>query len=75
MPFAPMWSALLLKLVTPDTIRLSNANIEGFLNIVKKYILNGEVNLKVGRFLKKMKDYQTNMCRIKIKHAFETQKT
>lgn len=36
MPFAPMWSALLLQLVTPGTIRLSNANVESFFNIVKK---------------------------------------
>lgn len=55
-----MWSSLLLKQVSPDTIRLSNANIEGFFNIVKKYVLNGEV--KVGRFIKKMKDYTRQIC-------------
>lgn len=62
MPFVPMWSALLLKIVTPNIFRLSNANIEGYFNIVKKYVLNGEVNLKVGRFVKKMKEYNKQMC-------------
>lgn len=62
MPFVPMWSALLLKQVSPDIIRLSNANVESYFNIVKKYVLNGEVNLKVGRFLKKMKDYTRQIC-------------
>lgn len=58
MPFVPMWSALLLKMVTPDTLRLSNAaTVESYFNIIKKYVLNGEVNLKVGRFIKKMKNY------------------
>lgn len=57
-----MWSALLLKLVAPGTIRLSNASIEGFFNIVKKYVLNGAVNLKIGRFIKKMKDYTKQIC-------------
>lgn len=36
--------------------------IEGYFNIVKKYVLNGEVNLKTDVSLKKMKDYNKQIC-------------
>jgi len=55
MPFAPMWTAVLLKLVTSGISRISNANVESFFNIVKHNILNSETNLKAGRFVKKFK--------------------
>ncbi|KAK0169338.1 hypothetical protein PV327_011640, partial [Microctonus hyperodae] len=62
MPFAPMWSALLLKVVAPTVNRLNNANIEGYFNIMKKYVLNNEGNLEVGRFITKMKNYTSQLC-------------
>ncbi|KAK0070910.1 hypothetical protein PV325_013890, partial [Microctonus aethiopoides] len=48
--------------VAPSVNRLSNANIEGYFNIIKKYVLNNEVNLKVGRFITRMKNYTSQLC-------------
>lgn len=62
MPFVPMWSALLLKLVASNEVRLSNANVEGYFNIIKHQVLNNEINLKVGRFVRKMKNYTRQIC-------------
>jgi len=44
MPFAPMWTKILLSLIIPDVARLSNAYVESYFNVVKKKILQGEVN-------------------------------
>jgi len=61
MPFAPMWTSILLSLVKPNIARLSNAYVESYFNIVKKEILQGEVNLKIGRFINKMKSYNCSL--------------
>lgn len=60
-PFAPMWTSILLSLVTPNIARLSNAYVERYFNIVKTEILQGEVNLKIGRFINKMKSYNCSL--------------
>lgn len=62
MPFVPMWSALLLKHVVPDRARLSNANVECYFNLVKRDVLEGKVNLKIGRFIDKVKNYKSFLC-------------
>jgi hypothetical protein len=36
MPFASMWTSILLSSITPDVSRLSNAYVESYFNIVKK---------------------------------------
>jgi len=61
MPFAPMWTSILLSSVIPGVARLSNAYVESYFNIVKKEILQGEVNLKIGRFINKMKNYNSSL--------------
>jgi len=63
MPFAPMWTSILLSFspVISDVARLSNAYVESYFNIVKKEILQGEVNLKIGCFINKMKNYNSSL--------------
>lgn len=61
MPFVPMWTSILLSLVTPNIARLSNAYVESYFNIVKREILQGEVNLKIGRFINKVKSYNCSL--------------
>ncbi|EFN77632.1 120.7 kDa protein in NOF-FB transposable element, partial [Harpegnathos saltator] len=51
MPFVPMWSSILLSQIVPNVARLSNAYVESYFNVVKKDILQGQVNLKIGRFI------------------------
>ena len=61
MAFAPMWTSILLSSIIPDVSRLSNVYVESYFNIVKKEILQGEVNLKIGRFINKIKNYNNSL--------------
>ena len=50
MPLAPMWTGLCLKEKSRDT----NAEIENWMKIVKKDILQGKTRLRPGAFIRKM---------------------
>lgn len=61
MPFVPMWSSILLSQIVSNVARLSNAYVESYFNVVKNGILQKDVNLKIGRFINKMKNYKCSL--------------
>lgn len=51
-----MWSAVIFVIAGSALNRVSNSNVECWFSIVKNDVLEGHRNLKVGRFIRKMKN-------------------
>jgi len=64
-----------LSLVISDVARLSNAYVESYFNVVKKEILQGEVNFKIGRFINKMKNYINNLIETALNVPLKSRST
>ena len=68
MPFACVWSGILISRKFPEISRISNAYAESHFNVVKHEVLKHEKNLKIGRFVTKEKKYvQSLVAELKIK--------
>ena len=62
MPYAPMWSGILLSEVLPEYRKLSNAVAEGFFKIMKYNVLKSRKQLGIGEFVDITREYKEATC-------------
>ena len=57
MPFAPMWSAILISKNHPEIGRLHNQHNEAHFHVVKETVLENKKDMPIGRVVKRLKHY------------------
>lgn len=66
MPFAPLWTGIVIKhspLDKNDTRRFSNSIIENWFNMIKGSVLERQTGLKVGRFVQLLGSQISSICK------------
>ena len=63
MPFATMCTAILISKDRPEISHLHNQHIEAHFHTVKDTVLDKNENLSIGRVVRRLKGYSTNLMK------------
>ena len=63
MPFATMWTAILISNKHPDISHLHNQHVEAHFHVTKHTVLDGKEDLPIGRVVRRLQHYSRSLTK------------